>query len=179
MTTSEHDIFGTTIWQRIARLPSLLAAATLFLLMAMTFFDVVLRSTINDPIESATELTRLFMAIIVFSSLPVITWRGEHIVVDLLDPFFSGIMARIRDIAVDLVAGVALLWPALRVWQLAVRAREYGVVTEYLELPQFYIAFFIAVATFITAALLLIRTMLQIFAPQVLKRETHIKVALD
>ena len=47
---------------------SILASLALFFLMAMTFADVVLRSVFNDPIESATELTRLLMAIIVFSS---------------------------------------------------------------------------------------------------------------
>ena len=35
----------------------LLAALALFLLMAMTFADVVLRSTVNNPILAATEMT--------------------------------------------------------------------------------------------------------------------------
>ena len=43
----------------------------------------------NNPIESATELTRLFMGIIVFSCLPTVSWRNGHIVVDLLDKMFG------------------------------------------------------------------------------------------
>jgi len=179
MMKNDQDSAGRTLWRRVSALPSLLAAATLFVLMTMTFFDVVLRSTINNPIEAATELTRLFMAIIVFSSLPIITWRSEHIVVDLLDPFFASRAARIRDIAVDLTSGAALLWPALRVWQLAARAHEYGDVTEYLQIPQFYIAYFIALATFCTAAALLVRAVLQVVAPRLVTRESHIPVALD
>ena len=42
-------------------------------MMIMTFFDVVLRSTVNTPIEAATELTRILMAIVVFSALPVVS----------------------------------------------------------------------------------------------------------
>lgn len=151
------------VW--LGRLPSLLAAGVLFALMAMTFFDVVLRSVLNNPIESATELTRLFMAIIVFASMPVVSWKGGHIVVDLLDSRFGPAGARIRDAAVNLLSGVCLLWPAVRVWQLADRAREYGDVTEYLRIPQFYIAYFIAVATLLTALVMILRGLLFAFAP--------------
>lgn len=154
----------------LTRAPSWLAAIVLFALVWMTFFDVILRSTINNPIESATELTRLFMAIIVFSSLPVITWRGGHIAVDLLDPLFSDALARIRDIVIDLVCGAVLFWPALRVWQLAERTRSYGTTTEYLEIPQFYIAYFIAISTAITALVFLARGITRIVAPSRLPR---------
>ena len=137
----------------------------LFALMVMTFFDVILRSLFNNPIEAATELTRLFMAIIVFSSMPVVSWKDGHIVVDLLDGWFGPAGARIRDCLVNLLSGLCLLWPALRVWQLADRAREYGDVTEYLNIPQFYIAYFISIATFATALVLLLRGLLFAFAP--------------
>ncbi|MDH3452924.1 MAG: TRAP transporter small permease [Gammaproteobacteria bacterium] len=157
------------VWRRVgnalALAPALLGAAVLFVLMAMTFFDVILRSLFNDPIEAATELTRLFMAIMVFSALPLVSWHGEHIVVDLFDGLFNATAARIRDAAVNLISGMLLLWPALRVWQLAARAREYGDVTEYLHIPQFYIAYFIAIMTLATAVALCARGAAFIFAP--------------
>lgn len=158
------------IWAKLALMPSLLAAVALFILMVMTFLDVLLRSVLNNPIESATELTRLLMAITVFSALPVISWRGKHVVVDLLDPAFPPGLARLRDIIVDLVSGICLLWPALRVWQLAERAAQYGDTTEYLQIPQFYIATFIAVSAFATAFVLLLRGVVGIFAPKLLPR---------
>lgn len=159
-------------WTRhaLVHAPSYLAALALFALMLMTFADVVLRSTLNSPISAATELTRLFMAIIVFSSLPVITWRSGHIVVDLLDPFFKGRAAQIRDILVDALAGTVIFWPAIRVFELAERAKQYGDTTEYLHIPQFYIGYFIAFSTFVTAVILIIRAILRIFAPQYLAR---------
>ncbi|NNE24806.1 MAG: TRAP transporter small permease [Rhizobiales bacterium] len=166
MAELDHDNNITKAGRWLAFLPSVVAATSLFALMVMTFFDVILRSVFNDPVESATEMTRLFMAIMVFSALPVISWRGEHIVVDLLDPLFSARVGRIRDAIVNLVCGIVLAWPALRVWQLAGRAREYGDVTEYLNIPQFYIAYFIAVATFATALVLFARGLCFIFAPQ-------------
>ena len=149
----------------LAHGPSWLAALALFTLMTMTFFDVVLRSAFNAPIEAATELTRLFMAIIVFSSLPIVTWKGSHITVDLLDPLFSPMAARIRDTLIDLVCGIVLFWPAKRVFELAERARSYGDVTEYLHMPQFYIGYFIAFSTLVTAIVLIVRAAVRVFAP--------------
>ena len=151
------------IWRYIAVLPTWLAAGALFMLMTMTFADVVLRSLFNNPIESATELTRLLMAIVVFSALPIVSWKGANIVVDLMDPLFSRRMARLRDLIIDLACGVLLMWPAKRVWDLAERAREYGDVTEYLNLPQHYAAWFIAFFTFITALTFIARGLVRFF----------------
>lgn len=153
-----------SVWHYIAVAPTWFAAGILFILMAMTFADVVLRSVLNNPIESATELTRLFMAILVFASLPMVSWKGEHIVVDLLDPLFSRQLARLRDVAIDLFCGVILFWPAIRVWELAERAREFGDVTEYIAFPQHIIGWFIAFFTFATAILYVVRGCVRIFA---------------
>ncbi len=156
-------------WRQVLRiagtLPSLLAGVVLFLLMVMTFLDVVLRSTINDPIESATELTRLALAVIVFSSLPAVSYKGEHIVVDLLESRMGAGFRRVLDLVVNLACGLALLWPARRVWQLAERAREYGDVTEYLNIPQFWIAWFIAIMTFATALAFMARGIVLFIRP--------------
>ena len=149
--------------------PLMLAVTALFLMMAMTFADVVMRSALNTPIEAATELTRIMMAIVVFSALPMVSGRAEHITVDLLDPIFPAWMARWRDAIVSLACGAILWLPAERVVVLAERARDYGDLTENLEIPQFYIGWFIAVFTYLTAAALVGRGLILIFAPQALE----------
>ena len=163
--TTDPTLHPKTWVHVIVYAPTWAAAIVLFALMVMTFSDVILRSAFNDPIESATELTRIFMAIIVFASLPMISWRGTHIVVDLMDPIFPKGLARVRDIAIDLICGAALLWPAKRVWDLAERARDYGDVTEYIGFPQYIPGWFIALFTLITALVLIARGLLRIFAP--------------
>ena len=159
------------IWQR---LPVWLAGVTLFALMVMTFFDVILRSVANNPIESATELTRLAMAIIVFSCLPAVSWRNGHIVVDLFDRFFTPTMARIRDSLIDLVCGALLILPGKRVIELAERSRSYGDLTEYLRIPQFYIGWFIGISVLVTALVLLLRVVIRIFWPHRLAQSVDI-----
>jgi TRAP-type C4-dicarboxylate transport system permease small subunit len=149
MTKSLHSLF---------RLPVALASLALFALMCLTFADVILRSAFNSPIEAATELTRLLMAVIVFSALPVISFQGHHISVDLLDPIFARFrLERVRDGLISLACGGLLYFPARRIIDLAERARSYGDKTEYLNIPTFYIGWFIAISSFITAAVLILR----------------------
>lgn len=151
----------------LARLPSWVAAIALFLLMVMTFSDVILRSLFNDPIESATELTRILMALVVFSSLPVVAARGGHIVVDLLDHFFTPFAGRLRDGLVNIICGGLLYWPVERVYVLAKRAQNNGDVTEYLNLPQFYMSYFIFILAAVTAIVMIIRGALILFGYRV------------
>ncbi|MEJ8573025.1 TRAP transporter small permease [Microbaculum marinum] len=165
--------------QRIAGLPSWMAGIALFFLMVMTFCDVVLRSSFDSPIEAATELTRICMAIIVFASLPVISARGGHISVDLLDPFFRGWGERLRDAAVDIVCGVILIWPANQAFVLAARARDYGDLTESLGIPQFYIEYFIAIFTSLTVVVLILRGLIELVGPAALHTDRTVYKDVD
>lgn len=147
--------------QNLESIPIVFSSLVMLILMMMTFADVMMRSLFNMPIEAATELTRMFMALIVFSILPVVSGRSAHIEVDLLDPiFFKNVKFKaIRDAIVSLACGLILILPAKQVVVLAERARSYGDVTEYLSIPQFYIGWFIAIMTSITAVVLILRAM--------------------
>lgn len=155
--------------RRASAIPVLIACVALFVLMVMTFSDVVLRSIFNAPIEAATELTRIFMAIIVFSVLPVISVTDGHIAVDLTDGIFDRYrLHRIRDALIYVLSGAMLYWPIQRVVVLAERARDYGDVTEYLSIPTFYIGWFIAIFTAIAAVAMIVTGLLHLVAPSLL-----------
>ena len=156
----------------LALAPALIASLALFAMMTMTFADVVLRSAFNAPIEAATELTRLMMAVIVFSALPLVSGAGRHIAVDLTDPLFTAFAARIRDAAVNLACGLMLWWPAGRAWDLAQRAAGFGDVTEYLGIPEFYPAAFISAACYVTSVVRIVRGVLCVAAPRALLAAT-------
>ncbi len=153
-----------------AALPLFVAGAVLFFLMVMTFADVILRSAFNNPIGAAPELTRISMAVIVFASLPVLSARGGHISVDLLDPLFYRLhIDRVWRALMSVICGVMLWWPANRVVDLAERARRYGDLTEFLNIPVFYVSWFIAIAIYVTMIALLLRGVIELFAPRVLE----------
>lgn len=158
-----------TLLRTLAKLPMFVASVALFALMCLTFADVLMRSMFNAPIEAATELIRIGIALIVFAALPVLSGTNAHISVDLLDgPFRRFHLERWRDAAVALICAAMLWYPAGRIVDLAERARGYGDVTEYLSIPTFFIAYFIAVMTYITALVLLGRGLLHLFAPHLL-----------
>lgn len=156
--------------RKLSLIPMTMASIALFALMTLTFADVVMRSVFNAPIEAATELIRLGIALTVFSALPVLSARGEHIAVDLLDgPFARLKLQRWRDAVIALSCGLMLWFPAGRVVDLAYRARSYGDQTEYLQIPTFYMGMFIAAMTFLTSAILIMRGLLYLFAPRLLE----------
>ncbi len=156
--------------QQALALPVAIAAAALFALMVLTFADVILRSAFNAPIEAATELVRIAIAIIVFSALPTLALRDQHISVDLLDPLFEKLsLSRLRDGIITILCGIMLYFPADRVIDLAERERSYGDRTEYLNIPTFYVGWFIAIMTFVTAAVMILRGVLLLVAPHKLE----------
>ncbi|MCI5076040.1 TRAP transporter small permease subunit [Oricola sp.] len=153
----------------VAAIPMMTASVALFALMVLTFADVVMRSAFNMPIEAATELIRIAIAIIVFSALPILSGSDQHIVVDLADPIVDRLgLSRLRDGVITLACGLMLWLPAQRVVDLAERARSYGDQTEYLNIPTFYVAWFVAAMTFVTAAVLVVRGLLVLLAPKTL-----------
>jgi TRAP-type C4-dicarboxylate transport system permease small subunit len=155
--------------KRLEALPLAVASAALFALMVLTFADVMMRSVFNAPIEAATELIRIGIALVVFAALPVLSAHNAHIAVDLLDgPFQRWGLANLRDAVIAFACGAMLWWPAGRIVDLAERARSYGDVTEYLLIPVYIVTYFIAVMTYITAAALIGRGLLQLFAPKML-----------
>lgn len=162
----------SNLLRAVAGLPVFVAACSLFFLMVLTFCDVILRSVFNSPIEAATELTRMSMAITIFAVMPVVSGAGKHIYVDLLDGLFYRLrLNRVRDALICFGCGAILWWPAGRVVVLAERARSYGDMTEYLNIPVFYMSWFIAIMTYATMMVLILRGLAIVFAPHILERQ--------
>lgn len=132
---------------------NLIAGIALIGLMVLTASDVIGRYFFNSPIDGATELTEIGVAIVVFAALPVISWRGESIVVDLFDGFYSPRIALWRQRVVYVIGACALVYMAQRVLVLGERSLSYGEVTEYLGIAKGYVFVGMAYTMFLTAAL--------------------------
>ena len=66
------------------------------------------------------------------------------------------------------VCGAILFFPAERIVVLAERARSFGDLTEYLAIPTFYVAWFVAIMTFAAAAVMVLRGVVTLFRPSLL-----------
>ncbi|MFP7674817.1 TRAP transporter small permease [Marivita sp. S0852] len=158
------------VYHFLVQLPIWLACACLFALMVMTFSDVILRSSFDAPIEAATELTRIFVAVMVFSVMPHISVSDGHIAVDLTDGIFERFrLSRFRNGVVLVLSGVMLFWPVTQVWTLAERTRGYGDVTEYLGVPQFLTMYLIGAGITVAAIAMVITGALTLIAPGLLR----------
>ena len=107
-------------------------AVTLLALMLITCIDVFGRYLFNNPLTGSTELTEIAVGIVIFSVFPVVSWRNDHVVVDILDHFFSPKVHMVRTIVINLLVSVALAFLAKRIYELGLRSLSYEEVTEYL-----------------------------------------------
>lgn len=147
----------------------LVAALALFGLMVLTCADVVGRYFLHRPVPGATELTEMGLAVVVFSAMPVVTWRGGQIVVDLVDGFLPHAVIRGLVWLSTIIVASSLYFVALRVWELGARNLRRGIVSDFLHIPTAYVIQYIAVLSWITAVGLILYTVLGAF----LRRPTN------
>ncbi len=144
---------GPARW--LALLLNGVASVTLFLLMVITCVDVFGRYVFNHPLTGSTEMVEMSLAILVFAVLPVISWRNEHIVVDLLDSFTPPLVHMLRNILLNIVMAIALYFLGGRILTLGARSLDYGERSEYLGVPLGWTINFIGAMCWLTAVTLL------------------------
>ena len=123
-----------------------LVAAALFLMMALTFFDVIGRYLINRPLPGAAELVQYMMVTSIFLALPVVTLRNEHISISLVDAVLGARARKVQRVLVSLISAVVLGFLCVRFWTHGMRMATNRDVIGYLNLP-------VAPAAFIASVL--------------------------
>jgi len=146
---AHYDEKGPARW--LAFFLELVSSAVLFMLMALTCVDVVGRYLFNSPLHGGTELTEIGLAVMVFAAMPVVTWRGGHIVVDLLDRFLGSVLVKVLSLLAAVVISGSLYFLGLRIMALGERSIGRGVVTEFLGMPSGYVVMYIAIMSWATA----------------------------
>ena len=131
------------------------AAMVLMALMLLTCADVLGRYLFDNAVDGSVELTELAIALIVFAEMPVITWRGTHVIVDILDKWLGKTLVFVLSIVSSLLISASLYFLATRMMKQAERSIRRNVVTEYLEMPVGYIVQYIAIMSYATAALMI------------------------
>ena len=70
---------------RIIYLIKILSAVLLFLMMALTFVDVLGRYLFNAPIYGSAEMIQFLLALTIFSALGIVNADDSHIVVEVFE----------------------------------------------------------------------------------------------
>ena len=140
-----------------------LAALLLLAMTALTTLDVVGRYLFNSPVTGAFELTELMLAALIFAGLPLATERDEHVDVDLLDSFLPPNVLRANVFFATLISAGVLAVLAGQLWGRAGQLVAEGTVTNSLALPLAPVGYLMAVATGVSALLLLGKALLMLW----------------
>ena len=122
-------------WERRAdAVLGIAASAILFLMMALTFVDVVARYVFNRPIRGAFEVTELTLLVLIFAGLPLVSHADEHVTMDFIDRMLGARgRAWLRKIVDVLVSGL-MFFMAWQVTIKAARITSYGDATDVLRI---------------------------------------------
>ena len=96
----------------------LLGAVALFAIMTLTFLDVGARKLLTNSITGSLELTELLMVIVIFSAMPLVSQRGEHVVFDSLDGVWPNWFKPLQNATVHLLCAAMMLGLAYLMWSL-------------------------------------------------------------
>jgi len=137
--------------RRFERLLGLIAGASLFAMMALTFADVLGRKFLDASIPGSLELTELLMLVLIFAALPLTSLHGEHVVFDLLDRVVGQAGRVLQHRFANGLCAVLLLGGAWLVAERAARTAEYGDTTAQLHIGIAPFHYMVAVAMVVTA----------------------------
>jgi TRAP-type C4-dicarboxylate transport system permease small subunit len=148
--TENYEEQGPIKW--ITFFLEVVAALTLLLLMLLTCTDVLGRYLFDNSLNAASELTEICIAILVFAEMPIITWRGGHVVVDILDRFMGKKVIKVLGLLSILVMSSSLYYVAHRIFFIGERSIRRNEISEYLAIPMGHVVQYIAIMSWITAA---------------------------
>jgi TRAP-type C4-dicarboxylate transport system permease small subunit len=169
--TRKESGAAAALWSWIARAMDVAGAALLLSLAVMTLIDVAGRELhgINrieffarifgteplfSPLKGADELTVILMATSTYAVFAGVTWRQEHVAVDLVDMFYPKPWIAPREIVINLLAAAFLAVIAWALWQRAARTAESGEVFQYLRIARAPFLYFFTGVTALTALVL-------------------------
>jgi TRAP-type C4-dicarboxylate transport system permease small subunit len=136
------------------------AGLGLFLMMLLSFADVVLRklSTMQalrslgvEPLRGGVELTELLMVIVIFAGLPLVSMRGQHVTFELAERFIPAVWRGLALRATHAVCAVIFATLAVFMWGRAGRLIEDGLTTAQLGILVGPFAYVMAVMLAATA----------------------------
>ena len=110
------------------------ASVILFVLMMVTFVDVVGRYIFNHPLRGAFEGTELMLLVLIFAGLPLVSHADEHVTMDFIDHMVG---PRGRALIVRLshfICAAIFLGLSWLIWLKAGKISAYGDTTDVLRI---------------------------------------------
>jgi TRAP-type C4-dicarboxylate transport system permease small subunit len=133
-------------------------AVVMFAMMMLTTIDVAARALLNMPVRGSYEIVTFLLAILVFASLPLVTWDEKHITVNLFDRWMRRRVRHLLDVVFLALSTVIVGVITWRLWVQGGLMAEGQHITGLLEWPIAPIAYFMSVLSALTTLILMFLT---------------------
>ncbi len=121
------------------------ASVILFLLMLLTFVDVIGRYVFNHPLRGAFEGTELMLLVLIFAGLPLVSHADEHVTMDFIDQMIGPRTRAVLVAVSHVVCAATFLFLAWLVWLKAGKIASYGDTTDVLRIKVGPFVYFMAI----------------------------------
>ena len=149
-------------WERRAdAVLGIAASLILFLMMLLTFVDVVARYLVNFPLRGGFEVTELMLLVLIFAGLPLVSHADEHVTMDFIDRVLPEAGRRLLVRVVHAICAAVMFFLTWQVWIKAGRIAGYGDTTDVLKITVGPFVYFMAAMILLTGLVHLYK----IFAP--------------
>ncbi len=139
-------------WERrIDAVLGIAASALLFLMMCLTFVDVVARYLFNSPIRGGFEITELVLLVLIFAGLPLVSHADEHVTMDFIDRMLPPRWVRGLIRVVHALMAALFFFLTWQMWIKAGRIAGYGDTTDVLRIAIGPFVYFMVAMIFLTA----------------------------
>lgn len=148
-------VAGAQIWSLLDWFLKWIMAALLFVMMSITFFDVIGRFILKMPIPGGFEIVQYMMALVIMAGLAQTTMEESHLSVSL---FTSNLGRRgflIHRAIILCITAIGIGVVAWRVVAQAIILQESKQVSGFLNFPLQYVGYGMALLAVLTFAIIL------------------------
>jgi TRAP-type C4-dicarboxylate transport system permease small subunit len=168
------DEFGATVRVGLeARMVRLLdhtlgylLAILVFVMMILTFVDVVGRQVFDSPVPAGFEITELMVGYTIYLGLPLICARREHITIGLFEHLFKGDFQRIQGVVLNVLFGVLTLIWTRELWVHADKLAQHNEILMFLKIERAPFIFVMCGFTLLAAVIFFILAWIRLREPQ-------------
>jgi len=136
--------FAQAVLPPLIKIAEVVTALLLFVMMMLTFADVIGRYIFTAPIFGAAEMIQFLLAMTIFGGLCLVNARDDHITVELFEAPLDRLFPVTRRIIVQVFSVGVMAIIAYQLYQFALDAQKIGSKTVVLEWPFATVAFTVA-----------------------------------
>ena len=126
----------TQVFKAIERVLAICAGISLFVMMILTFVDVVGRYGFNKSIFGTSEMIEFLMVIVIFAGVAFVSASDQHIKVDIFEPCVSRVAPNFQRWAVQLFSLAIYAGLTYELGRHMFKSLDSGKRTAVLDLPQ-------------------------------------------